>query len=81
LRDLAIKRLEEVSLRIKDFKLVKERPDLLEYTLDQIHDNINYLTARDQSNKWQDCVEFNRRLDKSRNQSFTDVTPEFTPYV
>ena len=81
LRELAIKRLEEVSLRIKDFKLVKERPELLEYTLGQIHDNINYLTARDQSDKWQDCVEFNRRLDKSRNQSFTDVTPEFKPYV
>jgi MoaA/NifB/PqqE/SkfB family radical SAM enzyme len=81
LRELAIKRLEEVSLRIKDFKLVKERPELLEYTLGQIHDNINYLTARDQSDKWQDCVEFNRRLDNSRNQSFTDVTPEFKPYV
>lgn len=81
LRDLAIKRLQAVSLRVKDFKLVKERPELLAYTLGQIQDNINYLQARDQSDKWQDCVEFNRRLDKTRDQSFTDVTVEFKQYV
>lgn len=81
LRDLAIKRLESVSLRVKNFKMVQKHPQLLEYTLGQIQDNINYLNARDQSDKWQDCVEFNQRLDKTRNQSFTDVTPEFKPYV
>lgn len=81
LRALAIQRLQEVSYRVKDFKLVKQHPQLLDYTLGQIQDNINYLNARDQSNKWQDCVEFNHRLDKTRNQSFTDVTPEFKAYV
>lgn len=81
LRALAIQRLQEISYRIKDFKLVKQHPQLLEYTLGQIQDNINYLNARDQSDKWQDCIEFNRRLDKTRNQSFTDVTPEFKSYV
>jgi MoaA/NifB/PqqE/SkfB family radical SAM enzyme len=80
LRDLAIKRLQEVSLHVKDFKMVKQHPQLLEYTLGQIQDNINYL-QRDQSEKWTDCVEFNRRLDKTRSQSFTNVTPEFKPYV
>lgn len=81
LRNLAIKRLQSVSLRVKDFKLVKERPELLAYTLGQIQDNINYLQARDQSDIWTDCIEFNRRLDKSRNQSFIDITPEFKDYV
>jgi len=81
LRALAIQRLQEVSYRIKDFKLVKQHPQLLAYTLGQIQDNINYLNARDQSEKWQDCVEFNRRLDVTRNQSFTDVTPEFKSIV
>ena len=81
LRALAIKRLQSVSLRVKDFAMVKQYPQLLEYTLGQIQDNINYLEARDQSDKWQDCVEFNRRLDVTRKQSFTDVTPEFRNYV
>ena len=81
LRALAIQRLQEVSYRVKDFKLVKQHPQLLEYTLGQIQDNINYLQARDQSDKWQDCVEFNRRLDKTRDQSFTQATPEFKQYV
>jgi len=81
LRALAIQRLQEVSYRVKDFKLVKQHPQLLEYTLGQIKDNINYLNARDQHDKWQECIEFNARLDKTRNQSFTDVTPEFKAYV
>jgi hypothetical protein len=81
LRLLAIDKLIAIHARVKDFKLVKEYPELLAYTQGQIQNNINYLQARDQSDKWQDCVEFNRRLDKTRNQSFIDVTPEFKPYV
>jgi MoaA/NifB/PqqE/SkfB family radical SAM enzyme len=81
LKALAIQRLQEVSYQVKDFKLVKQYPQLLSYTLDQIQDNINYLRANDQSNKWEDCIEFNRRLDMTRNQSFVDTTPEFKRYV
>lgn len=81
LRALAIQRLQEVSYRVKDFKLVQKYPQLLDYTLGQIKDNINYLNARDQSDKWQDCVEFNHRLDKTRNQKFEQVTPEFKDYI
>lgn len=81
LRALATQRLQEVSYRVKDFKLVKEHPQLLKYTLGQIQDNINYINAVDQSNKWEDCIEFNHRLDKTRKQSFEEVTPEFKKYV
>jgi MoaA/NifB/PqqE/SkfB family radical SAM enzyme len=81
LRALAIQRLQDISYQVKDFKLVKQYPQLLEYTLGQIQDNINYLQARDQSDKWSDCLEFNRRLDATRDQNFLDVTPEFKPYV
>ena len=81
LKELAVSRLEAVKLRIPEFKMVKSHPELLEYTLGQIQDNINYIRAVDQSDKWEDCVEFNRKLDVSRNQSFTDVTPEFKDYV
>ena len=54
---------------------------LEELTYGQIDGIINFLSASDRSNKWQDCIEFNRRLDATRNQSFTDVTPEFKAYV
>ena len=81
LKMLAIARLINIQEKIKDFKLVKEHPQLLEYTLGQIQDNINYLQARDQSDQWKECVEFNLCLDVTRNQSFFDVTPEFKDYV
>ena len=81
LRALAIQRLQEVSYRVKDFKLCKDNPKLLAYTLGQIQDNINYLQARDQSDKWEECVAFNKALDTTRGQSFFDVTPEFKSYA
>jgi sulfatase maturation enzyme AslB (radical SAM superfamily) len=81
LKALAIERLIKIQDRVKDFKLVKARPELLAYTLGQIQDNINYINAIDESHRWPDTVEFNRRLDVTRDQSFTTVTPEFKPYV
>ena len=81
LKTLAIQRLNTVKDKVHTFKLVKQQPELLKYTLAQIEHNINYLNARDQSDKWQDTVEFNRRLDLTRNQSFVDVTTEFKNYV
>jgi sulfatase maturation enzyme AslB (radical SAM superfamily) len=81
LKDIAIERLQNIRLRVHEFKLVKKQPELLQYTLNQIQDNINYLKARDQSDKWTDTISFNKKLDLSRNQSFTDVTPEFKNYV
>ena len=81
LQVLAITKLRAVEQRLEEFSLVKKHPELLAYTRGQIRDNINYLMARDQSDKWTDCVAFNRELDKTRNQSFTNVTPEFKQYV
>ena len=82
LKDLAILRLENIKPRIKDFKLVKENPLLLEITHGQIQGVINFINANDQNSLWNDCIEFNRRLDKSRNQlPFEFINPEFKPYV
>ena len=81
LQVLAITKLRAVQENLSEFKMIKQHPELLTYTRGQIQDNINYLLARDQSDKWNDCVEFNRALDITRNQSFTDVTPEFIDYV
>jgi hypothetical protein len=81
LRMLAIDKLIAVHKRVKDFKLVKQHPQLLEYTLGQIQDNINYLQAKDQHHLWNDFLEFNHRLDVIRNQSLLEAVPEFKPYV
>jgi MoaA/NifB/PqqE/SkfB family radical SAM enzyme len=81
LKQEAILRLEKCKTRVPDFKLVKEHPILLNLTLGQIDGVINFLTAKDERHLWKDCIEFNRRLDMSREQNFTTVTPEFKKYV
>lgn len=81
LKVLASQRLEVVKESIKDFAMIKQNPMLLDLTLNQIQGVQNYLRAKDQNDKWQDCIEFNRRLDATRHQSFLEVTPEFKNYV
>jgi MoaA/NifB/PqqE/SkfB family radical SAM enzyme len=81
LQALAIQKLRAVQEHLSEFKMIKLHPELLVYTRGQIQDNINYLMARDQSELWQDCVAFNQALDSTRDQSFTDVTPEFKDFV
>lgn len=82
LKQLAINRLKAVEQRVPNFNMIKKHPQLLDYTLLQIRDNINYIQAKDQFNLWQDTVEFNHRLDKTRNQmKFEDITPEFKGYI
>ena len=81
LKDLAIKRLQMAKLQVPNYKHVKENPILLGITLKQIDGVINYLNAVDQSDKWQECIEFNQALDATRDQSFFDVTPEFKQYA
>ena len=81
LQVLAITKLHAVKEHLPEFKMIKLHPELLIYTQGQIQDNINYLMARDQSELWQDCVAFNQALDKTRDQSFIEVTSEFKHFV
>jgi hypothetical protein len=81
LKELAINNLETVRTKISQFKNVQKHPILTTITDQQIQDNINYLRAKDQHYLWNDFLEFNSRLDKSRNQKLLDVIPEFKPYV
>ena len=81
LKVLAVRRLLRVQKKLKDFKMIKQHPELLDYTNGQIEDNISYILAKDQTELWPDCIEFNRRLDVTRQQSFLDVTTEFKNYV
>jgi molybdenum cofactor biosynthesis enzyme MoaA len=81
LKNLAITKLLIVQDRVSNFKMIQEHPRLLDLTRGQIQGIINYILAKDQSDKWPDCIEFNKRLDNTRKQRFLDVTPEFKPYV
>jgi MoaA/NifB/PqqE/SkfB family radical SAM enzyme len=82
LKDKVIAKLELMKDKVKEYRLVKEHPILEKITLQQIQDNINFLKARDLNKYWKDCVDFNHRLDKTRNQGpLEKVIPEFAPYV
>jgi MoaA/NifB/PqqE/SkfB family radical SAM enzyme len=82
LKELAISRLEQVSEKIIAFPNVARYPLLEKVTQQQIKDNINYLRAKDQNHLWSDFVEFNRKLDATRNQGPLElIVPEFKPYV
>jgi sulfatase maturation enzyme AslB (radical SAM superfamily) len=62
-------------------KMLRGEPVLLDVTMGQVQGVINFLRANDMNHLWNDCVEFNRRLDLTRKQSFVEVTPEFKKYV
>ena len=81
LKDEVENRLLAVKCRLSDFKLVKAHPMLLDLTSQQIDGIINYMRAKNQNDKWLETIEFNHKLDATRDQSFTNVTPEFLPYV
>jgi molybdenum cofactor biosynthesis enzyme MoaA len=81
LQVLAVEKLLAVRSKLPDYKLVKEHPMLLKLTEGQIDGVINFLSANDQSSLWPECIEFNRKLDATRDQSFFDVTPEFKLYA
>jgi len=81
LKELAIKRLQAVSLRVPAFDIVKKHPILEQITQRQIQDNINYLQAKDESHRWQEFLDFNYALDVTRNQSLLDTVPEFKQFV
>jgi MoaA/NifB/PqqE/SkfB family radical SAM enzyme len=84
-QDLKLKVIDKLELMketVLDYKLVKENEIIKKVTLQQIQDNINFIQSKDMNHMWNDCVEFNRRLDKSRNsKTFTEVNPEFKNYV
>jgi sulfatase maturation enzyme AslB (radical SAM superfamily) len=81
LKTIAIDRLLDVRDRLDTFENIIKHPILKKITQQQIQDNINYLNAKDESHKWQEFLEFNRRLDTTRNQSLLDAVPEFKSYV
>lgn len=80
LKELAIQRLETVNNRLYAFDNISKHPLLEKITRQQIKDNINYLRAKDQTHLFKDFIEFNLRLDATRNQSLFKVIPELAKY-
>ena len=81
LKQQIIQKLEATKQKFRNYPIIKTYPILEKITEQQIQDNINFLRAKDLSEYWQDCVNFNLALDKTRNQKMLDVNPEFKPYV
>ena len=82
LKKQVVDKLEAMKLEVLTYPLVREHKLLETVTLQQIQDNINFLEANCMhESHWQDCVNFNRALDKTRGQDFLSVNPEFKFYV
>jgi MoaA/NifB/PqqE/SkfB family radical SAM enzyme len=81
LKELAVQRLEAINRRLFTFPAIQKNSLLEQVTRQQIKDNINYLNAKDQSHLWPEFLEFNRRLDITRNQNLLSAIPEFSNYV
>jgi hypothetical protein len=82
LKKLAIERLEESKKHVHEYVFVKENPILLDITLGQINGIINFLKANNNSHKWEDCIDFNHKLDRSRKQKlFEEINPEFKDFI
>jgi sulfatase maturation enzyme AslB (radical SAM superfamily) len=82
LKQQVIRNLEQMKSEVLTYPLVRKHKLLETVTLQQIQDNINFLEANCMyESHWQDCVEFNRRLDVTRDQDFLATNPEFAPYV
>ena len=82
LKKQVVERLEEMKTEVLSYPLIRQHKLLETVTLQQIQDNINFLEAKCMHDThWQDCIEFNQRLDKTRNQDFLAANPEFVQYV
>ena len=81
LKQVAALRLHLIKDKIPDYKMVKKHPVLEQITKQQIDGVVNFMFAKDESHLWPKTVEFNQKLDATRNQSFTEVTPEFSKYI
>jgi len=81
IKQKVVEKLSSVRQEVPKFNLVKENPILKDITYQQIDGVINFLQSDDKTHLWQDCIEYNTRLDKTRKQSFFSVHPEFKKYV
>ena len=67
-KEIVIDKLTKMKDTVVNYPIMQVDKRLLPITLQQIQDNINFLQARDLSDKWADTLAFNHKLDSSRNQ-------------
>ena len=82
LKNIVINKLEKLSNEVSAYPIMNMHPSILSVTKQQINDNINFLKGTDLSHLWPKTVEFNCRLDLTRNQGpFEKIIPEYAPYI
>jgi MoaA/NifB/PqqE/SkfB family radical SAM enzyme len=82
LKLLAIDRLITVRDKVPTFKMCIKDPYTITVAHNQIDNIIKFLQGEDYNHLWNDFVEFNHRLDKTRKQGPLEVIiPEFKDYV
>ena len=82
LKAKVVARLEQMKTEVLEYPMVKQHKLLETVTLQQIQDNINFLESKCMhETHWQDCINFNHALDRTRKQDFLTANPEFIPYV
>jgi hypothetical protein len=82
LKELATTRLRTAQDKLPQYKLIKQQPELYNLIHKEIDNIINYVWGEDHNDKWNDYLEFNRRLDRTRTQGpVENIIPEFKPYV
>jgi sulfatase maturation enzyme AslB (radical SAM superfamily) len=82
LKNIVINKLEILKDTVSAYPIMNMHPSILSVTKQQINDNINFLKGTDLSHLWPKTVEFNQRLDLTRNQGpFEKIIPEYAPYI
>jgi sulfatase maturation enzyme AslB (radical SAM superfamily) len=82
LKNIVINKLEKLKDEVSTYPIMAMHPAILSVTNQQINDNINFLKAKDLSHLWPKTVDFNRRLDSTRNQGpFEKIIPEYASYI
>lgn len=81
IKQKVVEKLSSVRQEVPKLNLVKENPILKDITYQQIDGIINFLQSDDKTHLWQDCISYNKKLDKTRTQSFFSVHPEFKNYA
>lgn len=82
LKDIAVQRLLSVRLKVPTFKMCVDDMLITSITYNQIDNVIKFLNGDDYHNLWNDYLEFNKRLDSTREQGpITVIVPEFIDYV
>ena len=82
IKEHVTKALNYTRTLVPDYKLVQKHQILKQITETQIDNIITFMNSKDRYTElWKDTIDFNSKLDTTRNQSFLDVNLEFKDFV